>query len=108
MGTSPGGQDVVEVRGLSKAPLGAAAEFAARYLPILRRGEPGGCIILFDPADHTHRSWRLAMVQELARAAAPRRVNAIVGDDADAFRKTIAYLDSAPGVTGQLFVLGAP
>jgi hypothetical protein len=58
--------------------------------------------IVFPSADHTHRAWRLAAVQELAREVAPMRLNAIAGDDEAAVREACAYLQEAGGVTGQL------
>ena len=59
-------------------------------------------VIIFPHADRTHCAWRLAVIQNLARRAAPRRVNGVVGLDDKAIDSTIAYLASAPGVTGQL------
>ncbi|RPF70832.1 Rossmann fold domain-containing protein [Aurantiacibacter spongiae] len=102
MGAAPGGQDVWEARGLPAAPLDALAAFTAEHLPALRRH---GGIVLFDPADHTHDAWREAVIGELAREAAPARVNAIVGTDEEGIRRTVAFLDSAPGVTGQVLVV---
>lgn len=90
-------------RGLPAKPLDAAAEFADRFLPKIRAALPADIVILFDPADHPHDSWRRAMVEELAREAVPGRVNAVVGVDAVAVEDTFAFLDRAPGVTGQVF-----
>jgi len=59
-------------------------------------------VLIFDPAPYDHRGWRLAAVQDLARAAAPTRVNGIVGGDETAIEDMLAYLRHAPGVTGQL------
>ncbi|MCT2558522.1 hypothetical protein N0B51_05965 [Tsuneonella sp. YG55] len=61
--------------------------------------------LVFAPADHTHRAWRLAAVQGLAREHAPLRVNAIAGDDEAAIAAAADYLARSPGVTGQYFVL---
>ena len=61
--------------------------------------------IVFAPADHTHRGWRLAVVQGLAREHAPLRVNAIESDDDVAIAAAAAYLGSADGVTGQFLPL---
>ncbi|MEZ5742945.1 MAG: hypothetical protein R3D89_04245 [Sphingomonadaceae bacterium] len=66
-----------------------------------------GVIVAFPPAGHEHRGWRLAAVQELARAHAPTRVNAIEGGDGAAQQSARDYLESAPGVTGQLLTLDA-
>jgi hypothetical protein len=62
-------------------------------------------VLIFPPASHDHRAWRLAAVQDLAREAAPRRVNAIVGADEAAIAETLAWLEQAPGVTGQLLAV---
>jgi hypothetical protein len=94
---------VVRVGPLPEAALEAAAEFHGRVLPELdppRSGED--LVLLFPPAPHDHRGWRLAAVQDLARAAAPARVNGVVGGNEQAIADTIAYLERSPGVTGQL------
>ncbi len=62
-------------------------------------------VLAFPAADHTHRGWRLAVVQQLARDAAPLRVNALAGGDEPAIAAAVAYLANAPGVTGQLLAL---
>ncbi|WP_340589397.1 Rossmann fold domain-containing protein [Erythrobacter alti] len=103
MGKIACGMDVVEARGLPAAPLDAAAEFAARYFPILRGY--GSCMVILDHADHTHDSWRKAAIEELAREAAPGRINAVVGSESGAIAQVLKYLDDAPGVTGQIFTL---
>ena len=59
-------------------------------------------VLIFPPAPYDHHGWRLAAVQDLARAAAPARVNGIAGDDAEAIAATLAWLERAPGITGQL------
>ena len=97
----------VSARGLADAALDAAAEFHARVLPLVRKvvvdGEP--VCVMFDPADHSHRAWRVAAVQALAREAAPARVNAVAASDDQAWATTIEYLERAPGITGQYFPL---
>ena len=91
--------------------LDAAAEFHARVLPdidlALRSLQDGEAhlTLVFAPADHAHRGWRLAAVQELARRAAPLRVNALAGDSEPAIAATERYLAAAPGVTGQYMPL---
>ncbi len=61
--------------------------------------------IIFPPADHTHRAWRLAAVQTLAREHAPLRVNALASADPAAIESALAYLEAAPGLTGQYLTL---
>ena len=61
--------------------------------------------LVFPPADHSHRAWRLAAVQALAREHAPIRVNALASDSAKAIAAALAYLETAGGVTGQLLQL---
>jgi len=101
------GQAVLRVEGLPRAPLDAAAAFHAQYVPRARAAlaEGEGLVIAFEPAGHEHRSWRLAAVQELAREAAPKRVNAVVGAEPGALAETLDFLSGAPGVTGQLLAL---
>lgn len=98
------GQTVLHVEGLPATPLDAAAAFHAEFVPKARASLAQGeaLVIVFEPAGHEHRTWRLAVVQELAREAAPRRVNAVAGADRAALAETLDFLAGAPGVTGQL------
>ncbi|MFC4256110.1 hypothetical protein GRI97_11725 [Altererythrobacter xixiisoli] len=98
-------QTQLEITDLPVAPLDAAADFHARYLPQARDllGDVESLVLILPPAERAHQGWRLAVVQELARAAAPdRRVNAIIGDDQAAIQQTLTWLSGAPGITGQL------
>ena len=92
---------------LPAEPLLAAAHFHQYVLGRLKPAEDATTLV-FAPADHTHRGWRLAVVQALARRWAPARVNAIAGDDALAIAAADAYLAKAPGVTGQYWPLATP
>ena len=88
--------------------LAASATFHGRDLPrlIALFSEVRDAVtVVFPPADHTHRGWRLAAVQSLARARKPRRVNAVEGDDEAGIAAAARYLDAALGVTGQLLPL---
>ena len=96
---------LIQVSGLAKKPIDAAAEFHARFVPRIRSLMTRDVMLLFPQADHTHSAWRLAAVQELAREAAPRRVNALAGGSEPAIREAAAYLRMTPGVTGQVLVL---
>lgn len=99
---------LLRIAGLPQAALAAAADFHARVLPQIIAPPVGEDLLLvFPPADHTHRAWRLAAVQALARGHAPRRVNAIETGDEAAIAAAAAYLASAPGVTGQYLPLDA-
>ena len=62
-------------------------------------------VLIFPPADHTHRAWRLAAVQSLARQYAPLRVNSVASADTAAIASALAYIASAPGLTGQYLAL---
>lgn len=96
---------LVRIKGLPDDPLAASARFHAQDLPALVPVS-SDLLLVFPAADHTHRGWRLAAVQSLARAAAPHRVNAVAGGDAAAIATAEAYLAAAPGVTGHLLALG--
>jgi hypothetical protein len=93
---------------LPEGAMAASARFYAEVLPRvleeLATGAPHLALV-FAPADHTHRAWRLAAVQQLARDHAPRRVNAIASDSEEAVAAALRYLDKAEGVTGQMLVL---
>ncbi|AKH42316.1 hypothetical protein WYH_01271 [Croceibacterium atlanticum] len=97
-------QAVLKVGDLPDSPLDAAARFHAHYLPLARAalGDGRDLALLFGPAGKPHAGWRLSAVQELAREAAPHRVNAVAGEDEDAIAETLRWLDNAPGVTGQI------
>ena len=94
--------------------LAAAADFHARVLADIRAvlaQARDHLTIVFPAADHTHRAWRLAAVQGLAREHAPLRINAIESGDATGdeagITAALAWLGTAPGVTGQLLPLDA-
>lgn len=98
--------EVLGASGLPDGALDASAAFFAHVLPQARAAcADGDVCIVFDPADHTHKAWRLAAVQSLAREAAPGRVNAVASGDDAAIAAALDYLARAPGVTGQLFAL---
>jgi hypothetical protein len=60
---------------------------------------------VFPSAPYDHRGWRLAAVQDLAREAAPIRVNGVAGDDDAAIAAALHWLAAAPGITGQLLAV---
>jgi hypothetical protein len=99
---------VVEVAGLPAAPIDAAARFHSAYVDRVRELMPASDVaVVFPAAGHEHRAWRLAAIQELAREAAPYRVNGISGDDPKAIGEALDFLAVAPGITGQLLAVGA-
>ena len=88
--------------------LAASARFHAKVLPEIKQalaGTPSHLTLVFPPADHTHRAWRLAAVQGLASEYAPIRVNALVSSDEVAIAAAASYLEVAEGVTGQVLPL---
>lgn len=91
---------------LSEEAVAAATQFHSEWLPRIaaERSRGKDLVIAFAAADHTHRAWRLAIVQGLAREWAPLRVNAVAGDAA-AVAAAEHYLAGAPGVTGQYLEL---
>jgi hypothetical protein len=91
---------VLAIAGLEPEALAAAAGFYAQYgAQAQGMAAQGDLTLVFPLADHTHRAWRLAAVQGLARAAVPHRVNAVEGD---AVQAALDYLAGAQGVTGQV------
>jgi len=92
------------VEDLPDDALAAAALFHARDLPRIAQlasAPAGQLLIVFAPAGHDHRGWRLAAVQGVARKFAPLRVNAVAASDAEAIAAAAGYLARAPGVTDQ-------
>lgn len=100
---------VIAIDDLPDSPLEAANRFYAAYAASIRddlRAQSGlNVVILFEKAGKQHRGWQLAAVQDLAREAAPGRVNAVVGGDEQAAEQALAWLEKAPGITGQLLPL---
>ena len=96
----------LEVTALPEDPVAASAAF---YRDWLERAEAalrqGDLLLVFDPADHTHRGWRGAVVAALARKHVPSRVNSVASDDIEAIAAAERYFAAAPGVTGQSFAL---
>lgn len=98
---------VVRIEALPADPLDAAAAFHARWLPALRSSD-GDLLIVFPPAGHMHRLWRVAATQELAREAAPHRVNALAAADDEGIAAALVLLADCQGITGQYLVLDQP
>jgi hypothetical protein len=100
---------VIRIDDLPEHPLDAANGFYAGYAANIRddlRARPGlNVVIVFETAGKEHRGWQLAAVQDLAREATPGRVNAVVGGGEDGIAQTLAWLERAPGITGQLLPL---
>ena len=99
---------LLRVGPLPDAALAAAAQFHAEVLPRAMDALAGAgesLVLVFEPADHAHRAWRLAAVQGLARELAPLRVNAVASADEAAIAAATAYLHRAPGITGHLMPL---
>ena len=96
----------LEVGSLSDDPVTASAAFHAGWLERAEEAlEQGDLLLVFAPADHTHRGWRGAVVASLARKHAPARVNAVASADSAAIDEAECYFAAAPGVTGQYFAL---
>ena len=93
----------IDARDLPEGALDAAAAFHARIVPMVRENSGDDLAVLFSLADHTHNHWRKAAIGELAREAAPSRVNGVACGNAAKLEQIIDYLASAPGVTGQMF-----
>lgn len=97
-----------EVGLLPDSALDAAGAFMAFHLEAARAllGDPGttALVIVLPPAGPDHRDWRLALARDLAREAAPRRVNCVAGREGAALAETLRFLADAPGVTGQYLV----
>jgi hypothetical protein len=95
----------LDVVGLPEGALAAAAVFHAEWLARAQAARDSDLLLVFPPADHTHRGWRLATVQGLAREHAPLRVNGVASADPAAIAAAEAYLAGAEGLTGQYLPL---
>ncbi|MDZ4274504.1 MAG: hypothetical protein U0995_00565 [Erythrobacter sp.] len=93
---------------LPDAALDAAGAFMAFHLEparaLLNQPDCSALAIILPPAAHDQRDWRLALARDLAREAAPRRVNVVAGSPGEALDQTLRFLADAPGVTGQYMV----
>ena len=101
-------QAVIEIEGLPHAALEAASVFHAEHLQHARAalaGKVDALALVFPGATYDHAPWRRAVVADLARAAAPKRVNAVAGNDREAVDATLAWLEQAGGITGQLLAV---
>ncbi len=99
---------LLRVGALSSGALDAAAAFHDGILSMVLvtlEQSKDDLVLVFEPANHEYRPWRLAVVQQLAREHAPRRVNALESDDEDAIAAALGYIKQAPGLTGQLLKL---
>jgi len=98
---------VLRIAGLPAGAIEAAAAFYGEWLQqathLLAGGNP--VAIVMEPAPYDHTDWRRAAARDLARSAAPARVNIVAGDDEPAIAATLAFLESASGVTGQYLPL---
>ena len=101
------GQAVLRIEGLPESALDAAAAFHAEWLPRARQllGTDEALALVLPAATYDHRGWRLAVVQNLAREAAPKRVNAVAGEQEQAIAETLDWLARSPGITGQLLAI---
>lgn len=101
-------QRQLEVTLLPEGALDAQTAFMAFHLEaaraLLAKPETTALAILLPPAAHGHRDWRLALARDLAREAAPRRVNIVSGHPGEARNDVLRFLADAPGVTGQYLV----
>lgn len=98
-------QIVLRIEGLPDGALDAAAAFHALHMPKVRDaldGKAGALALVFPHAAYDHAGWRKAAIADLARSAAPKRVNGVTGKDAEALAATLDWLEQAPGITGQL------
>lgn len=96
---------------VSRLPLGAldaANAFMAFHLDAARatlaRPDTTALAIILPPAPHDHRDWRLTLARDLAREAAPKRVNVVAGLPGEACEASLRFLSDAHGLTGQYLV----
>lgn len=97
-------QRQLEVELLPEGAMDAATAFMAFHLEAARAAladsETTALAIILPPAGHEHGDWRLALARDLAREAAPKRVNVVAGLPGDARTACLRFLSDAPGVTG--------
>lgn len=97
-------QVALHIAHLPDEALDAAAAFHREWLQCAREmiaGDIEALAIVLPEAAYDHTDWRRAAARDLARVAAPARVNIVAGNDERAIASTLAFLAAAPGVTGQ-------
>ena len=98
-------QAILLVEALPDSPIEASASFHRDVLPQVRRKleEQGveALVLVLPRATRDHDDWRRAVVRDLARAFAPKRVNLIAADAGGRREDMLEYLGGAPGITGQ-------
>ena len=102
-------QRVLQTGELPVIALEATMAFHSEHAEEARRLIATKCtslVIILPPAAHDHVDWRRAAARDLARLAAPTRVNLVAGDDRATLDAAIAFLAAAPGITGQYLPLG--
>lgn len=95
----------LDLTGLPDDPIAAAATFYAEIDRFLPRQAGEDLALIFPSADHIHSAWRLAVIQSLARARVPGRVNGVASASEAAIGAALAFLATAPGLTGQYLPL---
>ena len=101
-------QAVYRTGTLPQAALEASSVFHARHVAAIAEllaDRPQSLVVIFPPATYDHRGWRRAAIADLARAHAPVRVVGLVDGEPGAMAQVLAYLEKAPGVTGQLLAV---
>ncbi len=98
---------VMRIEQLPAGALEAAAQFHREWVHKARASLSGkdSLTIVLAGATYDHLDWRRAAARDLARAAAPARVNIIAGGDEAAIDSALAFLADAAGVTGQYLPL---
>jgi hypothetical protein len=101
-------QRQLEVGLLPDSAMDAAGAFMAFHLEparaMLADPDCSALAIILPTAGHDHRDWRLALARDLAREAAPKRVNVVAGPPGEALAASLRFLSDAPGVTGHYLV----
>jgi hypothetical protein len=110
----------------SDDPADDAAHFYSTLMPMARKflsgekppsdvglkGELDAIAFIFPFGGKEHEGWQRAAIQTLAREAAPKRVNGVIGDDRNGINAMNAidavadWLANAPGITGQVLEVG--
>jgi hypothetical protein len=97
-------QRQLEVGLLPDGAMDAATAFMAFHLEAARAAlavpDTTAIAIILPPAARDHGDWRRALARDLAREAAPKRVNVVAGLPGDARTACLLFLSDAPGVTG--------
>lgn len=101
-------QTVLRIDELPEVPLDASHHFQVNHLDealVELERSADHLVVILPSSASDHDDWRRTLARDLARKFTPKRAVVLGGGSDDAQAKMLAFLDNAPGVTGQYLPL---